>query len=70
MPAKAGIQTWPRVLIIFVPGAMGSDLITFNGVLPAIDRMVDVFGGILVVAASHPLLAPVVRRLMGPALET
>ena len=47
---------------------MGSDLITFNGVLPAIDRMVGVFGGILVVAACHPLLPPAAGA-SGPAAD-
>ena len=44
---------------------MGSDLITFNGVLPAIDRMVGVFGGILVVAACHPPPPPAARQWSG-----
>lgn len=36
-------------------------------ILPAINRLTGVFGGILVVSLCHPLFAPLVRRLIRPA---
>ncbi|GGA92297.1 hypothetical protein GCM10011491_20400 [Brucella endophytica] len=32
--------------------------------LPAIDRLAGIFGGILVVGIMQPLLAPLVRRVL------
>jgi hypothetical protein len=60
-----GQQAGVAIMLAMIQGAAPS-----SDVVPAIDRMVGVFGGILVVAACHPVLAPVVRRLMGPAPET
>jgi len=58
---QAGIAT----MLAMIQGAAPS-----SDIVPAVDRMIGVFGGILVVAACHPVLAPVVRRLIGPTPET
>jgi hypothetical protein len=60
-----GQQAGVAIVLAMVQGAAPS-----SDIVPAIDRMVGAFGGILVVAACHPVLAPVVRRLIGPAPET
>ena len=60
-----GRQAGVAVMLAMIQGAAAT-----SDILPAIDRMVGIFGGILVVTGCHPLLAPVVRRLMGPAPET
>ena len=57
-----GQQAGVAIMLAMIQGAAPS-----SDILPAIDRMVGVFGGILVVAACHPVLAPVVRRLIGGA---
>ena len=60
-----GQQAAIAIMLAMIQGAAPS-----SDIVPAIDRMVGVFGGILVVAACHPVLAPVVRRLIGPTPET
>lgn len=56
-----GRQAGVAMMLAMIQGAGPS-----SDILPAIDRMVGVFGGILVVAACHPVLAPLVRRIIGP----
>jgi uncharacterized membrane protein YccC len=57
-----GLQAGVAIIIAMIQGpAANSDI------LPAIDRLVGIFGGILVVAICHPVLVPIVRRLIGAA---
>jgi uncharacterized membrane protein YccC len=55
--AYAGQQGGVAIIIAMIQGEMPAET-----VLPAIDRLVGVFGGILVVAICHPLLVPLISR--------
>jgi len=54
-----GMQAGIAIVIAMIQGQGPSSEIT-----PAVNRLVGVFGGILVVSICHPLLAPPIRRLI------
>ncbi|PYE87203.1 FUSC family protein [Phyllobacterium leguminum] len=55
-----GLQAGVAIIMAMVQG-MGPS----PDILPAIDRLAGIFGGIVVVAITQPLLAPLVRRALG-----
>jgi uncharacterized membrane protein YccC len=56
-----GQQAGIAIVVSMVQGLAPSGDIT-----PAVNRLVGVFGGVLVVSICQPLLAPLVRRLIDP----
>ena len=59
--AYVGMQAGIAIVVAMVQGqGVSSDI------APAIDRLVGVFGGVMVVSIAQPLLAPLVRRIVHP----
>ena len=56
-----GLQAGIAIVVSMVLGQGPS-----SNVSPAVNRLVGVFGGVLVVSICHPLLAPLVRRFIDP----
>jgi hypothetical protein len=63
--AYVGMQAGIAIVISMVQGPGPSSDLT-----PAINRLVGVFGGVLVVSLCQPLLAPVVGSVIRPRLES
>jgi uncharacterized membrane protein YccC len=59
--AYVGLQAGIAIAVAMVQGLGPS-----ADIAPAVNRLVGVFGGILVVSICHPLLAPIVRRVIEP----
>jgi uncharacterized membrane protein YccC len=57
--AYVGMQAGIAIVVAMVQGQGPSSDIT-----PAVDRLVGVFGGVMVVSIAQPLLAPLVRRIV------
>ncbi|HWB51070.1 MAG TPA: FUSC family protein [Stellaceae bacterium] len=60
--AYVGLQAAIAVVVSMVQGLGPSADIT-----PALNRLIGVFGGVIVVSLCQPLVAPLVRRLIGTA---
>jgi uncharacterized membrane protein YccC len=60
--AYVGMQAGMAMIMAMIQGLAPS-----TDILPAIDRLVGIFGGILVVAACRPVLVPLVRWIIDPA---
>ena len=60
------MQTKPKMTRIAIVVAMIQGQGPSADLAPALNRLVGVFGGVLVVSICQPLLAPLVRRVIDP----